>query len=243
MKGDFTGPGRPAKFSPVLVRGADPLDEIDKPQGRHCVKYLGVGALVAGLLVGLYGCASQEPLPINLSLRPSTETVDDAAKSRVTVLVMPFGDDRSDRTKLGVHKTAWGSSEPVTLRLGTVGDVTARAFADFLERQGWRVQYVRSGEPLSDGEILISGKVLESSVDAHGRLGGTDIVAKHKIVVHAKNQGDGSSITHTVSHNGTYTVFWFSPEDAEEILSEVMERNLDKFVSQTKLEGSALRFK
>ena len=91
--------------------------------------------------------------------------------------------------------------------------------------------------------MVISGKVLESSVDAHGTVGSTDIAAKQKIVVHAKNERDGSSITDTVSHQGTYSVFWFGPEDAEEILSEVMERNFDKFVSQTKFDGAVLRFK
>lgn len=207
------------------------------------MKHPRTAAIVAGLLIGLQGCTSQEPLPINLSLRPTSEAVAEPVKSKVTVLVTPFADDRSDRTKLGIHKTVWGSSEPVTLRLGTVGDVTGRAFADYLERKGWHVRYMTSGVNPAEGDILISGKVLESSVDAHGSLGSTDILAKSKILVHAQNQHDGSSITHTVSHNGTYSVFWFAPEDAEEILSEVMERNFDKFVSQTKLEGSAVRFK
>jgi hypothetical protein len=208
------------------------------------VKHPGFAFIVAGVLVGLQGCTSQEPLPINLSLRPSAETVAEPVKSRVMVLVTPFTDDRSDRTKLGVHKALWGSSKPVTLRLGTVGDVTGRAFADYLERRGWQVRYLASGvSPTDEHDILISGKVLESSVDAQGSLGSTDILAKSKILVHAKNLHDGSAITHTVSHNGTYSVFWFAPEDAEEILGEVMERNFDKFVSQTKLEGSTVRFK
>ena len=207
------------------------------------MKHPSIAFIVAGLLIGLQGCTSQDPLPINLSLRPSAETVAEPVKSRVMVLVTPFADDRSDRTKLGVHKALWGSSKPVTLRLGTVGDVTGRAFADYLERRGWQVRYVAAGENLPEGDILISGKVLESSVDAHGSLGSTDILAKSKILVHAKNLHDGSAITHTVSHHGTYSVFWFAPEDAEEILSEVMERNFDKFVSQTKLEGATVRFK
>ncbi len=209
------------------------------------MKQPGIAFVVAALLIGLQGCTSQEPLPINLSLRPSAEAVAEPAKSRAMVVVTPFADDRSDRTKLGVHKALWGSTKPVTLRLGTVGDVTGRAFADYLERRGWQVRYLATGANATEGEgdVLITGKVLESSVDAHGSLGSTDILAKSKILVHAKNLHDGSAITHTVSHNGTYSVFWFAPEDAEEILSEVMERNFDKFVSQTKLEGSTVRFK
>ena len=68
----------------------------------------GIAFAVAGLLIGLQGCTSQEPLPISLSLRPSPETAAEPVKSRVLVLVTPFADDRSDRTKLGVHKAPVG---------------------------------------------------------------------------------------------------------------------------------------
>lgn len=203
-----------------------------------------VSMMVFSLLVGLSGCASQgEAVPINLALKPSADPVGASSPSGVTVLVTSFGDDRSDRTRLGVHQSLWGTSEPLTLKNGTVGEVTARAFTEYLVRKGWRARYVSSGTTLTGGDVVLSGKVLESSVDAHGVVGSTDIVAKSKIVVHAKNQSDGSSITDTISHNGTYSVFWYTPEDAEEILSEVMEKNFDKFVSQTKFDGSVLRFK
>jgi hypothetical protein len=189
------------------------------------------------------GCSSQgDAVPINLALKPGSDSVG-APSNPATVIVTPFGDDRSDRTKLGVHQSLWGTSEPLTLKNGTVGEVTAAGLAEFLGRKGWRVRYVPSAAGASAGDVVISGKVLESSVDAHGTVGSTDIAAKQKIVVHAKNERDGSSITNTVSHQGTYSVFWFGPEDAEEILSEVMERNFDKFLSQTKFDGAALRFK
>lgn len=208
------------------------------------MKHLATGAMVLGLFTTLAGCASQgEAVPISLALKPSADQAGVASTSTVPVVVMAFGDDRSDRTKLGVHQSLWGTTEPLTLKNGSVGEVTAKALADYLARKGWRARYAGSGASADGGEIVISGKVLESSVDAHGTVGTTDIVAKNKIVVHAKNPSDGSSITDTVSHNGTYSVFWYGPEDAEEILDEVMERNFEKFVSQTKFDGSALRFK
>lgn len=206
------------------------------------MKYVTVCGIAISSMVIFAGCAGQgEAVPINLALKPGA--MAGASSSQVNVIVTPFGDDRSDRTKLGVHQSLWGSSEPLTVKNGSVGDVTAKGLAEYLARKGWRVQYAPTGTGLNGGDVVISGKVLESSVDAHGTMGSTDIAAKHKIVVHAKNQGDGSSITDTVSHNGTYSVFWYSPEDAEELLSEVMEKNFDKFVSQTRFDGSALRFK
>lgn len=208
------------------------------------MKHVTVCGMALSGLVMFSGCAGQgDAVPINLALKPSPDAMAGAPSSQVTVIVTPFGDDRSDRTKLGVHQSLWGTSEPLTLKNGSVGDATAKGLAEYLTRKGWRAQYVPSGTGQTGGDVVISGKVLESSVDAHGTMGSTDIAAKHKIVVHAKNESDGSSLTNTVSHHGTYSVFWYSPEDAEEILNEVMEKNFDKFVSQTKFEGSILRFK
>jgi hypothetical protein len=208
------------------------------------VKLLPLQAIaVSALLIGS-GCSSQgDAVPINLASKPASESTSGVPTNPVTIVVTPFADDRSDRTKLGLHQTLWGSSEPLVLKSGTVGEVTASGLAEFLGRKGWRVRYVPSAATATGADVVISGKVLESSVDAHGSLGSTDIAAKQKIVVHAKNERDGSSITDTVSHQGIYSVFWFSPQDAEVILSEVMERNFDKFATQTKFDGTALRFR
>lgn len=208
------------------------------------MKTLVLTLVTASALCGLGGCAAQgESVPLALALKPSFEAAPATPVGGPSVLVTPFGDDRSDRTKLGVRHTFWGTTEPFTLKNGSVGEVTAKALADYLARKGWRVRYATSTDGLGGTDVVISGKVLESSVDAHGAFGATDIVAKSKIVVQARNLGDGSSITDTVSHHGTYNVFWYSPEDAEEILSDVTERNFEKFVSQTKFDGAALQFK
>ena len=203
-----------------------------------------VSVVVLTVLIVVSGCAGHgDAVPITLALRPSTDPAAVSSTSAVTVLVTPFGDDRSDRTKLGVRQSLWGKTEPLTLKNGTVGDVTAKALAEYLTRKGWRAQYVPSEAGLRGGDVVISGKVLEASVDAHGAVGSTDIAAKNKIVVQAKNLGDGSAITDTISHNGTSSVFWYGPEDAEDLLSDVMENNFEKFVSQTKFDGPALRFR
>jgi hypothetical protein len=206
------------------------------------VKNILVIITALGLLVGSIGCAGQgDAVPLTLELKSSTEKT--AVSSSGTVLVTPFGDDRSDRTKLGVRQSLWGTTEPLTVKNGTVGEVTAKTLTEYLARKGWRVQYVPTGSNLTGGDVVISGKVLEAGVDAHGAVGSTDITAKNKIVVQARNLSDGSSITDTISHSGTASVFWYGVEDAEDLVSEVMEKNFEKFVSHTKFDGPALRFK
>lgn len=202
------------------------------------------GAILLGSLVWLGGCAGKgEEIPMNVGIAPAATAAAAASVSSVKVAVIPFQDDRSDRTKLGTRHSLWGADQIYTVKSGTIGEATAKAFADYLTRKGWRAQYAASANQAEGADVVISGKILELSADAHGVVGSTDITAKNKVTVQAANQEDGSSITSTNSHTGNYTVFWYAPEDGEELLSEVLERNFEKFMSSTKFDGAALRFR
>lgn len=203
-----------------------------------------LAAILLVSLVGFGGCAGHgDAVPINVGLAPSTALAAAASVSAVKVVVIPFQDDRSDRTKLGTRHSLWGSDEAFTVKSGTAGEATAKALAEYLTRKGWRAEYVASPTQTGGADVVVSGKIQELSADAHGAIGSTDITAKSKLTFQAANHADGSSITGTNSHTGTYTVFWYAPEDGEEILNEVLERSFEKFVTQTKFEGAALRFR
>ena len=208
------------------------------------MKHIVLKSVLLGSLLWAGGCAGKgETVPLNLGSKPAAGPAAEAPVGAVKVVVTPFQDSRSDRTKLGSRHSLWGSDEAYTVKNGTVGEVTAKAFADYLVRKGWRAQYVSSAAQSGAADVVISGKIEELSADAHGAIGSTDIVAKNKMVFQAANQKDGSSITSTNSHTGTYTVFWYAPEDGEEILNEVLERNFEKFAGQTRFDGAALRFR
>jgi hypothetical protein len=126
------------------------------------------------------------------------------------------------------------------------GEETAQAFADYLKRKGWQAQYLKVAPPSGDNgpDILLSGKILELAVDAKRGFLLTDIEARSKLVIQAKNREDGSSIVRTDAHSGSNdNVFWFEPQDGEEILSEVLEKNFERFVVNTKFEDRAIRFR
>lgn len=207
------------------------------------MKHIVLGMVLLSAVVWMSGCASKgDAVPINVGIKPPATPAGSASVSAVKVAVTPFQDDRSDRTKLGNRHSFWGTDEPYSVKNGTVGEATAKALTDYLTRKGWQAHYAPSAGEAKGADVVISGKVLDLSADAHGSMGSTDITAKNKLVIHAANQADGSSITSTTSYTGTYTVFWYGPEEGEEILSEVLERNFEKFVGQTKFEGAALRF-
>jgi hypothetical protein len=165
------------------------------------------------------------------------------AAPRVTVVA--FDDGRADRTKVGTRNSVWGGESYLNVSSGSAGEETAQAFAEYLKRKGWQVQYAKSSPPVSDNgpDIVLSGKILDLAVEARGGFGGTEIGARSKLTIQGKNRSDDSAISDTVAHSGTYNVFWFEPQDGEDILSEVMEKNFERFVLNTKFEDRAIRFR
>jgi hypothetical protein len=43
--------------------------------------------------------------------------------------------------------------------------------------------------------------------------------------------------------SGSDEVFWFDPEDAQQLVNEVLEKNIEKFLADTKVDGQALRLR
>lgn len=188
------------------------------------------------------GCAgSGESIP--LSFRSPAELGKEPTASGPVVAVSAFEDGRSDRTTLGARHTVWGREKAFTFQGDMPGELTAQALASFLKNKGWKAQYVKNQAEAEGADIHISGKILVLSVDAQGAIGGTNVVAKSKVLIQAKNKADGSKITDTVSHSGTYRVFWFEDRDAEEILSDVIEKNFEQFVTSTRIDGNRVAYR
>ncbi len=216
---------------------------------QHVVR--GVSAPVAVGLLLLLGCSGKgDIIPMNLTPKGSKEmagavqAVKPMAGPRVTVI--PFEDARADRAKVGSRTSMWGGETDFNVSSGSAGEETAQAFADYLKRKGWQVQYAKVVSPATENgpDVLLSGKILELAVEAKRGVMLTDIDARSKLVIQASNREDGSSIVRTDAHSGSHdNVFWFEPQDGEEILTEVLEKNFERFVVNTKFEDRAIRFR
>ncbi len=216
---------------------------------QHVVR--GMSAPVAVGLLLLLGCSGKSDIiPMNLNPKPSTESngtsqvVKSMAGPRVTVI--PFEDGRADQTKVGSRSSMWGGESYFNVSTGSAGEATAQAFADYLKGKGWQAQYAKSAPPTSENgpDIVLSGKILDLAVEAKKGFLLTDIEAKSKLVIQASNRQDNSSLTRTDAHSGSHdNVLWFEPQDGEQILSEVLEKNFERFVINTKFEDRAIRFR
>ena len=216
---------------------------------QHVVR--GTSAPVAVGLLLLLGCSGKgDIIPMNLTPKMQTDTtsavqvVKPMAGPRV--MVIPFEDGRPDRTKVGSRSSMWGGDTYFNVSSGSAGEEAAQAFADYLKRKGWQAQYAKTAPAASEAgpDVVLSGKILELAVDARRGVFLTDIEARTKLVIQASNREDNSSLVRTDAHSGSHdNVLWFEPQDGESILSEVLEKNFERFVVNPKFEDRGIRFR
>ncbi len=193
---------------------------------------LGCAMLVGGLGAG---CAKDTVIPIALSK-------DFMPVSGIRMVVSDFADARSDQRRLGVRHALFGSEDLFQLKDETPGQAVAKALTKHLTRNGWPVEYVFASAGHHSGDVAISGTIVELSLDSTRGLFTTEIVAKTKLAIDATNK-DGTALRYTVNGDGQYTVWWFTEQDAQELMREVLENCFEKFVGVTKVGPDGLRFR
>jgi hypothetical protein len=81
------------------------------------------------------------------------------------------------------------------------------------------------------------------AVTAVSKFGHTELAAKNTMMVRLANHGDESTIQERLLGSGSDEVFWFNQEDVEQLVNEVLEKNIDKFVADTKVEGRLVKLR
>ena len=200
---------------------------------------VGIGLLGIVLTAGCAGKGERIALKVPMSCGADEKV---GAKHAATVSIQPFEDSRTDKALLGSRQHLWGGESHFSLPSGTLGDATAQAFADYLNSKGWNAT-VAKGTGASGAAMTVTGKLVDVGVEAKSGMGQTTLNAKNRMVVQVKNHTDGSQVLETLTSTGSNQVFWFDPEDAQELLNELYSKNFEKFVTDTKLDGKTLRLR
>jgi hypothetical protein len=200
---------------------------------------VGIGLLGIILAVGCAGKSERIELKVPVVGGAEEKVV---SMSSPTVAIQPFEDNRTDRSHLGTRHHLWGGESLFSLPSGTLGDATAQAFTDFLKGKGWNATVAKDNGAVP-ADITITGKLVDVGVDAKSGIGQTALNAKSRMVVQVKNHTDGSQVREILTSTGTNQVFWFTPEDAQELLNELYNKNFEKFVTDTKLDGKILKLR
>jgi hypothetical protein len=212
---------------------------ITKEEQVQHYHFLGIGLLGIVLTAGCAGTGERIDLKFPIASGADEKV---AAMSSATVAIQPFEDNRTERSRLGTRLHLWGGESHFNLPSGTLGEATAQAFADYLKGKGWNAT-VAKGNGAVGADMTVTGKLVDVGVDAKSGIGQTTLSAKSRMVVQVKSHADGSQVRETLTSTGTNQVFWFDPEDAQELLNELYNKNFEKFVTDTKLDGKTLKLR
>jgi hypothetical protein len=166
----------------------------------------------------------------------------------VRIVIEPFEDRRLDWSRLGLRTHLWGGVTNFNVTGVRLGDVIAQILADRLKARGWKdrawtVRVASSGAVtnLKDADIVISGQVLDLSVNAKSRLFSTVVTTSSNLVIAARNLVDQSSTTRSIEGAQRETVVWFSEDDVQQLLAATLKDDIDRYLVDTMIEHKALR--
>lgn len=191
----------------------------------------------------LTGCAAKgERVDISIPGGSTSQSVTGASGGGLRVVVNPFEDARSDRMHLGSRSHFWGGTSYFDVPKSTVGEAVAKALVQQLNRRGWQAS-LAGQNGAAQPDATISGSVRDLSVMAVSKFFKTEIAVKNTLMLRVANHSDDSSIQERVLGSGSNEVFWFDPEDVEQLVNEVLEKNIEKFIADTKIDGKAVRLR
>ncbi len=199
-----------------------------------------VGGVVAVCVTLLAGCATTGER-VDVVIPSSTGAAAAGSGNGPRVVVKPFEDARMDRTHLGSRSHFWGDTSYFDLPKGTVGEAVAKALVQHLNKRGWQASL--DGANGSAPDATITGTIQDLSVTAVSRFGRTELAAKNTMMLRVANQADESTIQERLLGSGTDQVFWFDPEDAQQLVNEVLDKNIEKFISDTRVDGKTVKLK
>lgn len=190
------------------------------------------------------GCAGKgDVIPIDIPAKQVSAGMFSPQSEELRVAVEPLSDSRLQKSRLGVRSHLWGGESYFDVPGGSSSEAATQALAQFLSSKGWNAHIVRPGLGSQAADLTISGHVLALSVDAKSRVGSTQLRTASKIVIRALNHADGSVVRMTLNGAGSDSVFWFEPEDAQQLVNDVLNDSFDRLLQSTRVEGKAVRLR
>ncbi len=205
---------------------------------------LGLGLAIVVSTVA--GCAGKGELH-HLDLHTKKPTAQSAYTNPVKIIVHPFEDRRSEKSRVGMRRDLWGGFTYFNVAGERPGDLIAEALADRLKTRGWQEQAwnarVSPAGSTDDADIVISGQLQNFSADAVSRPFATMITTNSRFTIQARNLGDKSTTTQSVDASESLTVFWFDTDDVQELLGATLNDGIDRLIADTMIEQKSLRAK
>jgi hypothetical protein len=193
-----------------------------------------------GLLV-LAGCAGTgEIIPLKVQALPSVRSLNQSFQD-IKVVVERF-EEGPEAGRLGVRSHLGGGETIFTAQGGGLGEAVARVLADNLKTMGFQVWMKKSGasEVPADPDVTIRGEVYQVLVQARSRFFSTKLTGRVKVLILAANASDRSTVRLNLEGGREDVVFWFKPEDVQELANRMLKENLDRLLVDIRVQNRAL---
>lgn len=200
---------------------------------------------VAVGLALLLGCAGTGEM-VSLNLQTQQPFAQSSQTEPLKIVIEPFEDLRTDRSKIGQRTHLGGGVTNFNVNGGAPGVTIAEALAEMLRqrgwnRRGWDARVVQAGVGVSGADIVIGGEIRDFSTNAKSRVFNTKLTGESRLVIKARNLADDSSTVRNIQGEQTKLVFWFTSEDVETLMSGLLQDGIERFITDTKIEGRTLK--
>ena len=207
-------------------------------------RIVGQCCVALGLAV-LLGCAGTGEM-VALNLQTQQPFAQSSQTEPLKIVIEPFEDLRTDRSKIGQRTHLGGGVTNFNVSGGAPGVTIAEALAETLRvrgwnRRGWDARVVQAGVGVSGADIVIGGEIRDFSTNAKSRVFNTKLTGESRLVVKARNLADDSSTVRNIQGEQTKLVFWFTSEDVETLMSGLLQDGIERFITDTKIEGRTLK--
>ena len=183
---------------------------------------------------------------VALNLQTQQPFAQSSQTEPLKIVIEPFEDLRTDRSKIGQRTHLGGGVTNFNVSGGTPGVTIAEALAETLRvrgwnRRGWDARVVQAGVGVSGADIVIGGEIRDFSTNAKSRVFNTKLTGESRLVIKARNLADDSSTVRNIQGEQTKLVFWFTSEDVETLMSGLLQDGIERFITDTKIEGRTLK--
>jgi len=180
-----------------------------------------------------------------LDVVPKQMPAQMAEPEAVKIMVEPFEDRRVEKNRVGMRTHLWGGVTYFNVAGEKPGEVYAQALAERLRARGWHdrswdVRVVPAGSA-TGADIVITGQIVDLAANAKSRMFSTALTASSKVTISARNNSDKSITNRSIEGAQTDTVFWFSEDDVQKLLTATIKDTIDRYVEDTTISQRAVR--
>lgn len=194
------------------------------------------GFLLAVLFI--FGCQGTGEI-VKLRIQ-HVESAVDSKGSPLTVSVSPFDDRRQSSEHLGMRARGGGGQTYFDVMDGTLSQRVTSSFVDFLNQAGLSASPANGAGP---ADVSIEPTIQKFTVRATDRPLSIFLEVDAIMAFTVHNAADESTLRIAIGVGRTDNEVFFSEEDLEKLIGEVLAEGFEEFLEKVEVRGQVLKFR